>query len=66
MFVYRGDHQRAYSGTGAQVMAALRDLALGLLRLAGITEITRTLQRIAADRTRILPIIAAATSANRL
>lgn len=64
--VYREDHQHAYAGTGAQVMATLRNLALGLLRLAGITEITRTLQRIAADRTRILPIIAAATSTNRL
>jgi len=64
--VYREDHQHAYIGTGAQVMATLRNLALGLLRLAGITEITRTLQRIAADRTRILPIIAAATSTNRL
>lgn len=64
--VYREDHQHAYAGTGAQVMATLRNLALGLLRLAGITQITRTLQRIAADRTRIFPIIAAATSTNRL
>lgn len=64
--VYREDHQHAYTGTGAQVMATLRNLALGLLRLAGITEITRTLQRNAADRTRLLPIIAAATSTNRL
>ena len=64
--VYREDHQHAYAGTGAQVMATLRNLALGLLRLAGITHITRTLQRIAADRTRIFPIIAAATSTNRL
>lgn len=56
----------AYAGTGAQVMATLSNLALGLLRLAGITEITRTLQRIAADRTRILPIIAVATSPKRL
>jgi predicted transposase YbfD/YdcC len=64
--VYREDHQHAYAGTGAQVMATLRNLALGLLRLAGITQITRALERIAADRTRILPIIAAATSTNRL
>jgi predicted transposase YbfD/YdcC len=63
--VYREDHQHVYAGTGAQVMATLRNLALGLLRLAGITQITRTLQRIAADRTRILPIVAAATSTNR-
>lgn len=47
-------------------MATLRNLALGLLRLAGITQITRTLQRITADRTLVLPIIAAATSTNRL
>jgi predicted transposase YbfD/YdcC len=64
--VYREDHQHAYAGTGVQVMATLRNLALGLLRLAGITQITRTLERIAADRTRIIPIIAAATSTNRL
>lgn len=64
--VYREDDQHAYAGTGAQVMATLRNLALGLLRLAGITQITRTLQRIAADRTRIIPIITAATSTNRL
>jgi hypothetical protein len=32
-------------------MATLRNLVLGLLRLAGMTQITRTLERIAADRT---------------
>jgi predicted transposase YbfD/YdcC len=64
--VFGEDHQHVYAGTGAQVMATLRNLALGLLRLAGVTQITRTLQRIAADRTRIFPIIAAATSTNRL
>jgi hypothetical protein len=40
-------------------MATFGNLALGLLRLAGITEIKRTLERIAANRTRILPILAA-------
>lgn len=63
--VYREDHQHAYVGTGVQVMATVRNLALGLLRLAGISEITRTVQRIAADRRLIFPIIAAATSTNR-
>lgn len=33
--VYREDHQYAYVGTGVQVMATVRNLALGLLRLAG-------------------------------
>ena len=60
--IYREDDQHAYAGTGAHTMATLRNLALGLLRLAGITKIKRTLERIAADRTRIFPIIAAATA----
>ena len=47
-------------------MATLRNLALALLRLAGITQLTRTIQRINADRTRILPLLTAATSTNRL
>jgi predicted transposase YbfD/YdcC len=58
--VWREDDQHAYAGSGAPVMATLRNLALGLLRLAGISQIKRTLERIAADRTRILPIMATA------
>lgn len=58
--VWREDDQHAYAGTGVQVMAALRNLALDLMRLAGITQIKRTLERIAGDRTRIFPLIAAA------
>lgn len=55
---WRGDHQHAYTGTGAQVMAMIRNLVLATLRLTGHQQITRTRQRIAADRTRILPILA--------
>jgi tRNA threonylcarbamoyladenosine modification (KEOPS) complex Cgi121 subunit len=44
-------------------MATLRNLALGLLRLAGITQIKRTLERVTGDRTRIFPIMAAAIRA---
>jgi hypothetical protein len=40
-------------------MALIRNHALGLIRLAGITEIKWALERIAADRTRIVPILAA-------
>lgn len=40
-------------------MAIIRNLALAILRLTGHREITRTLQRIAADRTRILPMLTA-------
>jgi predicted transposase YbfD/YdcC len=56
---YREDHQHAYIGTAAHTMAMIRNLALAILRLTGHREITRTLQRITADRTRILPILAA-------
>jgi hypothetical protein len=40
-------------------MAILRNLALAILRLTGHRQITRTLQHIAADRSRILPMLAA-------
>lgn len=56
---WREDHQHAYTGTTAHTMAILRNLALAILRLTGHRQITRTLQRIAADRTRILPLLAA-------
>lgn len=35
-----------------------RNLAIGLIRLAGVTEIKRTLEHIAAERTRILALLA--------
>jgi len=57
--VYAEDHQHAYTGATAHTMAMLRNLAIGLIRLAGLTQITRTLQRVAADRMRILPLLAA-------
>jgi len=48
------DASSGYAGNGPQVMATLRNLAIGLLYLAGGTEITRTLQAIGRDRNRIL------------
>ncbi len=48
------DASSGYAGNGPQVMATLRNLAISLLYLAGITEITRTLQAIGRDRNRIL------------
>lgn len=62
--VYREDGQHAYTGTDAQVMVSLRNLALSLLRLAGITQITRTRNTSPPTGPRILPIITAATSTN--
>jgi predicted transposase YbfD/YdcC len=55
---WREDHQHAYTGNGPRVMATIRNLALAILRLTGHQQITRTLQRIAADRTLLLSILA--------
>jgi len=38
-------------------MAALRNIGISLLHLAGITEITRTLQSISRDRNRVLRLL---------
>jgi hypothetical protein len=51
---YAEDASTGYAGNGPQVMATLRNLAISLLYLAGVKEITRTLQAIGRDRTRIL------------
>ena len=48
------DANTGYAGNGPQVMATLRNLAISLLYLAGVKEVTRTLQAIARDRTRML------------
>lgn len=48
------DANTAYTGNGPQVMATLRNIAISLLHLAGVTEITRTLQAVTRDRTRML------------
>jgi predicted transposase YbfD/YdcC len=54
---YREDHSSGYAGDGPQVMATLRNAAISLLRIAGITQIARTLQVFSRDRTRILDVI---------
>jgi predicted transposase YbfD/YdcC len=54
---YREDHSAGYAGDGPQVMATLRNAAISLLRIAGITAIARTLQAFSRDRTRILDVI---------
>jgi hypothetical protein len=51
---YREDSDSGYTGNGPQVMATCRNIAIGLLQLAGVTAITRTLQAIGRDRTRML------------
>jgi hypothetical protein len=51
---YAEDDSTGYRGNGPQIMATLRKLGISLLYLAGVTEITRTLQAIARDRNRML------------
>jgi len=51
------DANTGYAGNGPQVMAALRNIGISLLHLAGITEITRTLQSISRDRNRVLRLL---------
>ena len=51
---YAEDANTGYAGNGPQAMATLRNLAVSLLYLSGVTEITRTLQAITRDRNRLL------------
>ena len=57
--VFGEDGQHAYLGASAHTTGVVHNLAISLLRLAGVTEIKRATERIAANRTRILPILAA-------
>jgi predicted transposase YbfD/YdcC len=54
---YAEDLNSGYAGDGPQVMATLRNIAISLLHIAGITKIARTLQAFSRDRTRILDVI---------
>jgi predicted transposase YbfD/YdcC len=51
---YAEDSNTGYAGNGPQIMATLRNLAISLLYLNGVKEVTRTLQAISRDRNRIL------------
>jgi predicted transposase YbfD/YdcC len=48
------DANTGYAGNGPQAMATLRNLAVSLLYINGVKEISRTLQAIARDRNRLL------------
>ena len=54
---YTEDASTGYTGNGPQVMATLWNIAISLLRLADITQITRSLQAISRDRNRVLNVI---------
>jgi hypothetical protein len=55
---WREDAQQIYTGSGPQVLATLRNLALGLFRLNGINKIKETTEWIGRDRNRALPLFA--------
>lgn len=55
--VWNEDGHHAYAGNGPQVMAALRNFALGLFRLHGINKITEATETISRDRTRALSLL---------
>jgi predicted transposase YbfD/YdcC len=54
---WREDACRAHIGNGPRNLAILRNLALSLLRLHGVTKIKETLEYIAGDRNRALQFL---------
>jgi predicted transposase YbfD/YdcC len=52
------DHHQAWIGNGPHTMAALRNLAAGLLRLNGLHKIKEATEAICRDRNRALPLLA--------
>jgi predicted transposase YbfD/YdcC len=55
--VYREDNDQTWTGNGPQVLASIRNLAIGLIRLKGINAIKETTEWIAGDRTRALQLM---------
>lgn len=60
--VWTEDSHQTVTGNGPQVMATLRNLAIGLLRGSGITRIKEATEAIARDRTRALPLLSPTTT----
>jgi hypothetical protein len=55
--VWREDDQQARHGNGPRAMATLRNLALGLFAIHGITQIKQTVQSIGRNPLRAVPLI---------
>jgi predicted transposase YbfD/YdcC len=55
--VWREDDHVAYVGNGPQIMAALRNLAMSLIRQRGITNVKQTLQAVARDSSRAIQLL---------
>lgn len=52
--VYREDNDQTWTGNGPQVLAGIRNLAIGLIRLKGVNAIKETTEWVAGDRSRAL------------
>jgi predicted transposase YbfD/YdcC len=57
--VFAEDHSRVRTAGGPRVMATLRNLVIGLLRLAGHASIARALRWIARNPARALALLGA-------
>lgn len=55
--VWHEDDHQAYLGNGPRTMATLRNLALGLFTIHGITKIKETVQAIGGNPLRTLPLL---------
>ena len=55
--VWHEDDHQAWTGNGPRAAATLRNLALGLFAIHGITKIKQTVQAIGRDPLRALPLI---------
>jgi predicted transposase YbfD/YdcC len=55
--VYGEDRNQAHSGNGPNTLAALRNLAIGLLRLKSVQNIKEATELIHLDRTRAIPFM---------
>ena len=51
------DASTGYAGNGPQVISTLRNTAISLLRLAGVPQVTRTVQAISRNPARVLDVI---------
>jgi predicted transposase YbfD/YdcC len=55
---WREDAHQAYTGSGPRVMATLRNMAAGLMRLNGFNAIKETTEWVCRDRSRALSLLA--------
>lgn len=55
--VWHEDDHQAWTGNGPRAMATLRNLALGLFSLHGVTKIKQTVQAISRNPLRALPLL---------